>query len=46
MITKKDGDLLLKIGYSLRVGKGMRRVCRVCKDNKIEKDMFNLTERH
>lgn len=41
MITKKDGDLLLKIGFSLRVGEGMSR-----EDNKIEKDMVILTERH
>lgn len=37
MITKKAGDLLLKIGFSLRVGNGRSRESSVCEDNIIEK---------
>lgn len=42
MITKKAGDLLLKIEFSLRVGNGRSRESSVCEDNIIEKNMFNI----
>lgn len=37
MITKKAGDLLLKIEFSLRVGNGRSRESSVCEDIIIEK---------